>query len=206
MIYFLRLTIFLLTVNSFILANNSLMSIVQEKYSKITTIQGKFIQNLCSEEQGTCQQFEGIFSAQKPSFSRLEVTKPEKQLIVSDTANLYYYLVNKKKVYVQSANTGINFFKIFDILLQDTAKFTMTGSDNKYAILQYKKDTLEQSNIFEDLKLSINNKTYLIEKFSFTDFTGSENEFILTNIKVNQNLSPKLFKFTIPKGVEVIKY
>jgi len=203
--YFLKLTIVLLTINIAVSANNNLISVVKEKYAKITTIQGNFKQNICSESEGACQQFDGKFSIKRPNFSCLEVIHPDKQIIVTDSTNVYIHLVNKKKVYVQPANNGLNFFKVFDIFLNAPSKFIVINQENEWSVLSYKKDTLDESNVFQDLKLYINNKTNLIEKFSFIDFNSSENTFQLTDIKVNPNLSTKLFKFTIPKGVEVIK-
>lgn len=203
--YFVRLMILMFCFNTLVFAGNDLITVVKEKYSKITTMQGSFTQTVCSEFEGTCRQFEGTFSIKRPYYSRLEVKSPEKQLIITDSANMYYYFVNKKKVYLQSASSSINFFKIFDLLINDAARFQITRS-NDYTILIYQKDTLGELNMFEDLKLFINNKTNLIEKFSFTDFSGSDNEFALTGIKVNLSLPSKLFKFTIPKGAEVIKY
>jgi outer membrane lipoprotein carrier protein len=203
--YFLKLTIVLLTINVAISANDNLISVVKEKYAKIKTIQGNFTQNICSEKEGTCKQFEGRFSIQRPYFSRLNVTNSEKQLIVTDTANVYIYLINKKKVYIQPASNGINFFRIFDLLLTDTSKFQITSNEDEYSALRYKKDTLDESYVFQGLKLYINNKTNLIDKFSYIDFNGLENEFQLTDIKINPNLSSKLFRFSVPKGVEVIR-
>jgi chaperone LolA len=199
------LTILLLDSISFSL-DNILLSNVKAKYDKIKTIQGDFFQTLCSENEGTCQSFEGKFSISRPYFSRLEVTKPEKQTIVTDSTNLYIYLVNKKKVYIQSANAGVNFFKIFDMFLNDTVNFIMASQDSEYSVLEYKKDTLHQSNMFKDLKLHLNRMTNLIEQFSFTDVNGAETKFELTNITINPKLSNKLFKLEILKGTEIIKY
>jgi chaperone LolA len=197
--------ILLISITSLSIAN-TLVSKVKAKFTDISTIQGNFNQTICTEITGTCQQFEGKFSIARPYFSRLEVAKPEKQLIISDSLNLYFYLVNKKKVYIQSANSGINFFKVFDVFLNDTASFITTYQDSNYTVLTHEKDTLNPNNIFEDLTLHINNKTNMIEQFSYTDMNGSEIKFELTDISVNPKLSGKLFKFEIPKGVEKIKY
>jgi len=197
----------LLTLNITFATNNINISNVKAKYTKIKTIQGNFTQTQCLESEGTCQRFEGKFFVSKPYFSRLEVTNPEKQLIISDSNNLYIYLVNKKKVYIQSADAGINFFKIFDLLLNDTLKFKMSNKEDNYCSFEFKKDTLDQylPSQFENLRFLVNTKSNLIEKFSFTDINGLETEFELSKMKINEKLSAKLFQSTIPKDVEVIQ-
>lgn len=187
-------------------AKGERLSDIKNKYDNIQSIQGNFIQTLCSSEQGTCQQFEGKFYIAKPYFSRLEVTSPEKQLIITDTANLYIYLIDKKKVYVQPASASMNFFKIFEMMLDDTTRFNLTSKTDKYYTFQSKKDSLNRySSSFEDMKFVINSKTNLIEQFSYVDYSGNETEFQLSKIKTNERLASKLFKFTMPKGVEIIQ-
>ncbi len=179
---------------------------VKVKYDKIKTIQGNFIQSQCSESEGTCQQFEGKFYISKPNFSRMEITSPVKQVIVTDSNNVLIYLVNKKKVYIQPASMSINFFGIFDMFLNDTTNFIMVSQDTNFSALEYKKDSLDQQEVFTELKFYINKKTSLIEKFSFTDMNGNENTFELSNIKLNPKMGNKLFTLEVPKGTEFIKY
>ncbi len=69
-----------------------------------------------------------------------------------------------------------------------------------------KKDSLDQQEVFTELKFYINKKTSLIEKFSFTDMNGNENTFELSNIKLNPKMGNKLFTLEVPKGTEFIKY
>lgn len=179
---------------------------VKVKYDNIKSIQGNFIQSQCSESEGTCQQFEGKFYIAKPNFSRMEITSPGKQIIVTDSNNVLIYLVNKKKVYIQPASMSINFFKIFDMFLNDTTNFIMVNQDTSFSVLEYKKDSLDQQEVFTDLKFYINKKTVLIEKFYFVDMNGNENTFKLSNIVLNSKLGKKLFTLEVPKGTEFIKY
>jgi chaperone LolA len=179
---------------------------IKVKYDNIKTIQGNFIQNQCSESEGTCQQFEGKFYIAKPNLSRMEITSPTKQIIITDSNNVLIYLVNKKKVYIQPASMGINFFKIFDMFLNDTTNFIMVNPDTTFSVLEYKKDSLDQQETFTDLKFYINKKTSLIEKFYFADMNGNENTFELSNITLNPKLGTKLFTLEVPKGTEFIKY
>ena len=179
---------------------------VKVKYDNIKSIQGNFIQSQCSESEGTCRQFEGKFYISRPFFSRLEITYPDKQVIVTGSNNILIYLVNKKKVYVQPAGTGINFFKIFDMFLNDTANYIMLKPDTNYSVFTYDKDSLNPDSYFNELKFYVNSNTLLIEKFSFADMNGNENTFELSNIVLNSKLGKKLFTLEVPKGTEFIKY
>lgn len=177
---------------------------LKNNYSQIKTMQGKFIQTVCSELEGTCRQFEGKFFIARPCFSRLEVISPEQQVIVLDSINLYIYLPQKKTVYIQPQNLSVNFFKIFDALLEDSLKFKLSEKSD-FWVWELSQDTSHQSTLFTDLKFYVNKKTNLIERFLFSDASKNEIEFQLQNLTINKKLSSKLFTFTIPKGVEVIK-
>ncbi|MCX8014700.1 MAG: outer membrane lipoprotein chaperone LolA [candidate division WOR-3 bacterium] len=179
---------------------------IKNTYDRIQTIQGNFTQTICSPNDGTCQQFEGKFYIKRPNLSRLEVNKPEKQILITDSSNLYIYLVNPKKLYIQSANSGINFFAIFDLLLNDTFNFQLTAIKNNLLQFELQKDSLQPvTENFRNLKFLCNTKTNLIEKFSYLDNSEREVEFALSKIKVNENIPQKLFKLTIPKDVKVFK-
>lgn len=185
---------------------NGLFNEIKTEYEQIRTIHGNFSQTICSNQTGTCQRFEGKFSVARPYFSRLEVSSPEKQIIVTDSHYVYIYLVNKKKLYLQHAAAGVNFFKIFDLFLNEPAKYTTINRDSLLTIFAYQKDSLEPSPVINDLILSVNNRTKLIEQFSFTDLTNTEMKFELINIKTNTKLPDKTFRLVIPKDVELIKY
>lgn len=176
---------------------------IKNRYDKITSLQGNFMQTVCSELSGTCSAFSGKFLIARPYYSRLEVISPEKQLLVTDSLYSYIYLQNQKKLYVQSINVGVNFFKIFDLFLSDTAHFIIIKEDSNYATL---KDTLKETSMISDLSLTFNKKTYLIEQFQFTDMNGNEMKFELTNLKVNPKVSHKQFILEIPKSTEIIRY
>lgn len=185
---------------------NSQINQVKIKYAKITTLQGNFTQSVCSENTGICQQFEGKFSISRPYYSRLEVLNPDKQVIVTDSKYVYIYLINQKKVYLQSADAGVNFFKIFDMFLDQPSQFKITDQDSLRTTYTCQKDSLGMSSVIDDLSLSVNNYTNLIEQVSFTDMTGAELHFELSNLKTNAKLSNKLFSLTVPKDVVLIKY
>ncbi|MEO0083474.1 MAG: outer-membrane lipoprotein carrier protein LolA [candidate division WOR-3 bacterium] len=201
----MRHSICLLLLIAVLLAVSPLSNI-KNTYDRIQTIQGNFTQTICSNTDGTCQQFEGKFFIKRPYFTRLEVIKPEKQILIIDSANLYIYLVNQKKMYVQPANAGINFFAIFDLLLSDTLGFQLTAIENNLLLFERQKDSLHQiTESLRNIKFFCNPKTNLIEKFSYLDESEREIEFVLSKIKVNEKVSPKLFKLTIPKDVEIFK-
>lgn len=177
---------------------------LKNNYSQIKTMQGKFIQTVCSEVEGTCRQFEGKFFIARPCFSRLEVITPEPQVIVLDSINLYIYLPKQKTAYIQPQNLSVNFFKIFDALFEDSIKFKLSEKSD-YWVWELSRDTSQQISLFSDLKFYVSKKTNLIERFLFTDASKNELEFQLSHITINKKISPQLFKFSVPKGVKVIK-
>jgi outer membrane lipoprotein carrier protein len=182
----------------------SLLDSVIPRYTKIFSLEGNFTQTICDEAVGSCRQFSGKFYLNRPGFSRLEVISPEKQLIVADTQTLYIYLPKIKKVYLENPLVNYNLFKIFDYILENRTNFKLVEHDKDYTYYSFLSDSLSEFIPFQDIKIGINNRRKLIEKLSLTDLDGAEISFSFSVQKVNPKLSPKLFSFTPPQGVEII--
>jgi outer membrane lipoprotein-sorting protein len=71
---------------------------LRSTYLGLKTLSGTFTENICSEDQGTCTEFEGKFAISLPGRYRLEVTEGQKQLFVSDSTNLWIYLADQKRL------------------------------------------------------------------------------------------------------------
>ncbi|MCX7785420.1 MAG: outer membrane lipoprotein carrier protein LolA [candidate division WOR-3 bacterium] len=198
------ITTIILLVSSVYPKQKELFHNLKNTYAQIKTMQGKFVQTVCSELEGTCRKFEGKFFIARPCFSRLEVISPEPQIIVLDSINLYIYLPKQKTVYIQPQNLSVNFFKIFDALFADSLRFKLSEKTG-YWVWELIQDTSDKTTLFKQLKFYVHKQSNLIEQFLFSDASKNEIEFQLSNLVINKNLSPKLFKFTIPKGVRIVK-
>jgi len=55
------------------------------------------------------------------------------------------------------------------------------------------------------ISLEVDRETHEIRRISIREQTGNTSEFIFTNLSYNRKLDRKLFQFSIPQGVEVVR-
>ncbi|MCX6840932.1 MAG: outer membrane lipoprotein chaperone LolA [candidate division WOR-3 bacterium] len=182
-------------------ADDSLWVSLRHRYLGLKTLSGTFTENICSEQAGTCTPFEGKFSISVPARYRLEVTDPQQQLIISDSTNLWVYLPDQKLAQKQPAGGFAPVLAFLGPVLDSTATGEVTkDSSGTYVVKVTMNDDMSAMN---DLVLELNETATRINGFSFVDGWGNKVHFGLYDQQWNPTLSPKLFKFTPPKGVTV---
>jgi len=160
---------------------------VKDRYKKIKSLQGNFVQRVCSETEGRCEEFSGRFSALKPNLLRIEVAKPKNQLIIADGESLSV-LVDEQimsKTPIKETPPFLLFFELF----QDSFHIQATKEKNRVLLLLTPVDTSYYS-----LTLGINPKNLLIEEIRFADWEGNQTEISFSKLVVNKNLPKSLFK------------
>jgi len=187
MMFIFHLFLVLLISSSFAGDEHLLWRKVKERYKKINSIQGNFIQRVCSESEGSCEEFSGRFFALKPNLLRIEVEKPKNQLILSDGESLSVFIEKKpiSKTPIKETPPFLLFFE----LLKDSFNIKVTREKNQISILLTPVDTSYYS-----ISLSVNPKNLLIEEIKFTDWEGNKTEISFFKLALNQKLSRNLFK------------
>jgi outer membrane lipoprotein carrier protein len=182
-------------------ANDSIWPNLRARYLGLKTLSGTFTENLCSEQQGTCEEFDGTFAISLPARYRLEVTEGMKQLFVSDSTSLWIYLADQKRAMKQPAGGFSPVLAFLGPVLDSTA--TGEVSKDSTGIYVVKVAMGDGMSAVNDLVLELNETGTRINGFSFNDGMGNKTHFSFYDQKWNAELSPKLFKFTPPKGVTV---
>lgn len=182
-------------------ASDSVWQNLRSRYLGLRTLSGRFTENICSEQAGTCTAFEGKFAIRVPSRYRLEVTEPQKQLIVSDSSTLWVYLPEQKLAQRQPAGGFAPVLAFLGPILDSTATGELTkDSTGTYTVKVTMSDEMSALN---DLVLELDQTAKRINGFSFTDGWGNKVHFGLYDQKWNPKLAQSLFKFTPPKGITV---
>ncbi|PIU83598.1 MAG: hypothetical protein COS68_03205 [Elusimicrobia bacterium CG06_land_8_20_14_3_00_38_11] len=152
---------------------------------------------------------EAIFK--KPDLFRIEHSKPEKQIVVSDGKKIFFYQKEFNQVMIddwKSLSDKGNFPKgIFNF------SSTITKLKNNYYILLSEKDDTEKYYVLllilksqpndMKVKLWISKETYLCEKTEISSETVIST-VIISDIKTNKGIKDSVFKFKIPKGAQII--
>jgi outer membrane lipoprotein carrier protein len=182
-------------------ANDSLWQNLRARYVGLKTLSGTFTENICSEQAGTCTPFEGKFSIAVPARYRLEVTAPQKQLIVSDSTTLWVYLADEKRAQKQPAGGFAPVLAFLGPVLDSSATSEISEDSSGTYIVKVKMG--DEMSAMNDLVLELNETATRINGFSFTDGWGNKTHFGLYDQKWNPKLSPALFRFAPPKGTTV---
>ncbi len=182
-------------------ANDSIWENLRARYVELKTLSGTFTENICSEQQGTCTEFEGTFAISVPARYRLEVTEGMKQLFVSDSANLWIYLADEKRAMRQPAGGFAPVLAFLGPVLDSTA--TGEVSKDSTGIYVLKVSMGDEISAVNDLMLELNDDGTRINGFSFSDGMGNKTHFSFYDQKWNPKLPPGTFKFTPPKGTTV---
>jgi outer membrane lipoprotein carrier protein len=136
-----------------------------------------------------------------------EYKSPSADIIVSDGTTLWVYQHDIGQVMVGDASvSGISISNNFLAGIGNLKKdfdIEMSGeNDASYTLKLNPK--MPMPNI-QRLYIVVDKKTFLVNQTIVHDMLGNETKVIFENIKLNQFLSSKMFKFKIPKGVKVIK-
>jgi outer membrane lipoprotein carrier protein len=182
-------------------ANDSIWQDLRARYIGLKTLSGTFTENICSEQQGTCTEFDGTFAIAVPARYRLEVTEGTKQLFVSDSTNLWIYLADEKRAMKQPAGGFAPVLAFLGPVLDSTA--TGEVSKDSTGIYVVKVTTGDEMSALSDLLLELDETGTRIDGFSFSDGLGNKVHFRFYDQEWNKKLPAGTFKFTPPKGVTI---
>jgi outer membrane lipoprotein carrier protein len=189
------------TVCFAVATSNPIWKNLRSTYLSLKTLSGTFRENMCSDTQGSCQEFDGTFAISLPARYRLEVTEGTKQLFVSDSSTLWIYLADEKRTMKQPAGGFAPVLAFLRPVLDSNA--TAEVSKDSTGIYVVKVSMGDEMSAMNDLLLELNEAGTRINGFSFNDGMGNKIHFSFYDQQWNPKLSPALFRFTPPKGVTV---
>ncbi len=174
-------------------------------YNRIETMQAGFVQTRFDENGKPLQTSEGTFALQRPGKFRFEYTKPYRQLYVADGGKIWNYDPDLEQVIVKSV----------DAALGDTPALLLSGKrplTDKFVIRELKREESDlqwlelrpkqEESSFKSVRLGFSDKG--LRLMEVVDILGQTTHLQFRNARVNEPLSPDLFRFVAPEGVDVI--
>lgn len=175
--------------------------------NNLTNLQAKFAQTVADKSGTNLQQTSGKMALQRPGKFRWETQSPSKQLLIADGKKVWFYDVDLSQVTVQDQqNTNKNSPAMLlsgdtESLAQD---FIISSVPSSNATLEiFKLVPKEGNSLFQAVQLTFQNK--LLHGMRLTDNLGQTTTVRFSQAQNNSVLSPRLFQFTPPKGVTVVK-
>lgn len=190
---------------------NEILEKMEEADSKISDVSFSFTQEILVAITQEKSVITGVAVFKKPDLFKIEHLKPEKQTVVCDGKKIFFYQKEFNQVMIddwKSLSEKGNFPKgIFNF------SATISGLKNNYYVSLSENDAAEKYYVLlltlknqpqkMEIKLWISRETYLCEKTEMKSETVTSTVTI-SDIKTNKGIKDSLFKFKIPKGVQII--
>jgi outer membrane lipoprotein carrier protein len=180
---------------------------LQRKYDGIRDFSSDFVQRHEGGLLGRKREERGTVLVKKPGMMRWRYTSPEEKLFISDGSDIYFYVPANNQVTVSRVPTGeqaaaVQFLTGRGNLMRDfDVKFAEGGGSETYALRLTPK---QPQNDYDWLEIVVDRKSLQINRLTAGERDGSRSTFMFTGLKENVGLADKTFKFTIPRGAEVV--
>jgi len=168
------------------------------------TFEANFSQITISEDNKVLKQSSGVAQFKRPGFFRWETKSPSHQIVITNNHWLWIYDVDLKQVTKQKVNNKM--LTPASVLSGDTQSLlkqfsvTVSESDTRAQFVLAAKN--KDANFKQIMIYFVDNK---LSGLTVVDQMGQRNRFSFSDIKVNISLSPTLFVFTAPRGVDVLQ-
>ncbi|MDP1604787.1 MAG: outer membrane lipoprotein chaperone LolA [Legionella sp.] len=177
---------------------------VQAKLNAIQTMTANFNQVVKAGKREVSNSY-GVMALHRPGRFRWQTKSPLEQVIVADSKKLWVYDVDLEQVTVKIQQKGIGgtpalFLSGYDNTVARDFTVTKSGDDKAQIYNMHAKSSKEN---YQDVKLTF--KGEVLTSLELFDQLGQRTMVRLSKIKTNPALSSKLFQFTPPKGVDVVK-
>jgi outer membrane lipoprotein carrier protein len=188
---------------------------LEANVSKINTLQSKFTQEVKSEQFGkTLSSGGGELFYAKPGKMAWHYTAPEEHWYITDGKIFWDYLPATKQAMTLKLDEA------FETNLPKSFLFGMGKLSEQFEVAFHPDQVEDNPQVYhlvltpkrdQDkvmigiLELSVDPKTFLVAQAKLKDPMGNASTMIFSGMRLNQKIDDKIFQFTPPKGVEVIK-
>lgn len=189
----------LLSLTSFALADVASVTELQKRLELASQYGADFDQTVRSSKGKEIQKGKGKFYVKRPNLFRMDTKSPQENLIVSDGQTLWFYdpfVSQATASWVKDAVDNTPFVLLTSNEKSHWDQYDVTQNMDNFVL----KPKSKKSNIKQfDVRIDSNG---LLKGFSTIERDGQSNLYVLRNIST-ANVSSDLFKFSLPKGVEL---
>jgi outer membrane lipoprotein carrier protein len=178
---------------------------VETKHRTLVDLTASFVQTYRSGMLGRAIVEKGALSLKPPGRMRWEYREPEKKTFVSDGTTFYFYVPADRQVIVRSQADSRG---IPALLLSGRGEmlthFAVTEEKAPAAGLRRlrlvpREDDPEIDHVLLDVDAAAR-----IRAIAVLDAQGNRSQFSFDRFKENVGLQDRLFRFEVPRGVEVV--
>jgi outer membrane lipoprotein carrier protein len=190
--------VFSLVQSNNVLANAA--EALKEKLANLNSFEAVFVQQVKDEQGNLIQEGQGEIALAHPLKIRWQQLSPDSTLLISDSAKAYYYDDFAEQVTIMDVHKLIDttpFVLLTTRSEQQWAKYSVEASNNGY-LISPNPDTESQ---VESLYIRFDKSS--LSHIEVLDLSGQKSHFSFSERKVNKEINPQTFTFTLPEGVMV---
>lgn len=170
----------------------------------VTSYRAQFTQEQTDERGLVVGESRGTMALARPGRFRWAYESPTEQLIVTDGVKLWLYDADLKQVTIRGAADALQGTPAALLSQQKTLTeaFTVQDEGEAQGIRQLKLLPRSKESDFQDVTLWLKGAAPV--RMKFRDTLGGATDIRFTHPETNARLAESLFRFTPPKGVELI--
>lgn len=193
------------SLSSFASGANQPLVELHELLSQTRSLQGDFTQVTTDQQGEVVEENTGTFAIKRPGLLRWHIAAPFEQLLVSNGETLWVYDPDLEQVTINTVDEQMQQNSAL-LLSSDLEKLQANyeaeevrtkGDEKVFALLP--KDA---GNSFERLEFQFEGDQLI--GWELYTALGEKSTFTFEDLKVNQSVADKLFKFDPPPGVDVL--
>jgi outer membrane lipoprotein carrier protein len=177
---------------------------IEARHRGVRDLTARFVQTYRSGALGREVVEKGVLSLKPPSRMRWEYRDPEKKTFVSDGKTSYFYVPADRQVIRREQSDSrdlpamllsghADILSTFEVALE-------TGQAGRQRLrLTPRKAEPEIEHLYVDVDEADRIRAILV-----VDAQGNRSQFVFDDIRENVGLEDRLFRFDVPRGVEVI--
>ncbi len=193
------LTLFILSFSLAVFAATPTQQLTK-LLSNFQAMQADFTQVVNSKQTN-----KGTMAIQRPGKFRWQVESPNKQVIIADGKNIWVYDVDLEQAVKQKMNAqySVNPAMLLSGSVTELQKYFSVVKLNKTPGLWFEMKPKQQNAMFQSIQMQFVDGQ--LKSMLVNDNLGNKSVITFSNAIINPQLNPNLFKFTAPKGVDVIE-
>ena len=194
------------------LAPADLARAIQQKYGTVRDLSASFehryrggVLKKEAVERGTVQ-------IKKPSRMRWVYESPERKIFVADGTRIYSYIPEDRQVIIapvpaeEDATTPALFLSGHGNLVRDFVASFPLAADPTPGTWSLKLVPHRREAEYDWIVLVVDRSTYRLRRLITADAQGGESAFTFSNVRENVGVPDSAFRFTIPRGVDVVTH
>ena len=178
---------------------------LQARFAGLDSFSAEFTQELFDADQVMQEESNGVLRVQRPNRFNLEYRQPYYQLYIADGKEIYFYDKDLEQVTVKSQEGMLE--NTPAMLLSNPAKleqlYNVKPRGEEEGLFWYELIPKQSGGNFDRINLAF--KSNELRIMELQDSFSQTTRLKFRNIQHNPDLNPKLFRFTPPKGVDVIR-